>query len=324
MRTWTVIATAGWLLASAAAADDGVSLAPKFETGAVQHYVSRSVVRHVVTAELLETKQEVTIHTETGMSLEVSAISSNGEADVLWTTHYMVLTSDGVIGDMAAPLDFDSREPGAGTSPLAPVFMSLIAKPIHIRLDRGGEIVSFDEPQIDAASGVAGQLAKSYFSKEAFAQLPLFITQGAPAKVGVRDAWQRVQRIAFPLGGTDLELHQAFTCQRRKPRQQSARLTMTGSIGTVSAGPAAVNGLDMLQGASMDITASTLKGDYEWDYAYGRLLAAESQLDMSSVLSTRLGRMELTQNMTGSVDLLSAQAFKRKAHAPLRSKRGER
>jgi len=324
-RTRGCILTAVLLLPGGTVlADDGVSLAPKFEAGTRHHYVSRSIVRHGIAAELLETKQEVTVRTESGMAIVVASVSSNGEAELEWTTHYMKLSTDGAIPGIDAALDYDSRVPAPSTSPLAPTFASIIGKPFHIRVSRSGDILSFETPQIYAGPDAVSQLAQSFFSKEAFAQLPLFVTLGAPAKVNYRDAWQRREEIAFPLGGTNLELLESFTCARRKPRRQSVRLNMTGTISAVSAGPQAVNGLDPLQGAALTVESGTVKGEYEWDYAYGRLLAAESQLDLVTALNTRVGRMQLEQHLTGSVALVDERAFERKVRAPHRTKRGGR
>jgi hypothetical protein len=79
----------------------------------------------------------------------------------------------------------------------------------------------------------------------------------------------------------------------------------------------------MLQGATLTVESGDLSGVYTWDAAHGRLLAAESRLDLATVLDTRVGKMQLKQHLTGSVDLVDERVFERKARARLRSTRGE-
>jgi hypothetical protein len=257
------------------------------------------------------------------MSLVVTEVGTNGEATVLWTQHFLSLSTDGAMPGIEQTLDYDSRKPDAGSSPLGPTMSALMAKPIAVRVSRSGDIVSFDAPPVAANGDVVAQLASSFFSKEAFAQLPLFITNGAPPAVKVRDTWTHRQRIELPLGETALELHQAFTFVRKRPRRQSAQLAMEGTIAEVSAGPGVAAGMAMLQGATLTVEKGTTAGTYEWDFAHGRLLSGETKLDLITNLDTRLGRMRLEQHLTGAVDLVDERVLERKARSPLReSERG--
>jgi len=308
-----------------ALADDGISLAPRFEAGTRLHYVSRSVIRHEISADLLETKETVVVRTESGMSLVVAEVASNGEADILWTQHYLVLTTDGAMPGIEQALDYDSRKPGAGASPLGPTMAALLAKPIPVRVSRGGDVLAFTAPQVNAHNDVVGQLAASMFSEEAFRQLPLFITSGAPVSVNVRGTWSQHQRIALPLGDTALELRQAFTFLRKRPRRQSAQLSMQGSIAAATAGPGAAAGMAALQDATLNVESGKTSGTYEWDYAHGRLLSAETALDLVTQLDTRVGRMRLEQHLAGSIDLVDERQFERKSRSLIRTpERGDR
>jgi hypothetical protein len=67
----------------------GVNLAPRFEAGTVAYYVSESIIRHDVSADLLDSDETVTLKSDTGMSLRVAAVDSNGVAEVIWTQHYV-------------------------------------------------------------------------------------------------------------------------------------------------------------------------------------------------------------------------------------------
>lgn len=320
----TVLAGLGLLPVYAVGTDGGVDLAPRFELGAEVFYVSRSVVRHEMAADLLETAEKITVRSETGMSLVVTQVSSNGEAEVIWTPHYVVLSSDGVMPGMNAALDYDSREPAAGGSPLSPGFSRFVARPVRVRVSPRGDILSFDQPDTGPADDVVSRLVQMFFSREALAQLPLFITTGAPSPARVRDEWQRRQRIEFPLGDVALELHQTLRFERKAPRLQTARLAMHGTIIATAAGAGAVGGGGMLPGATLTVESGSAAGVFEWDFAHGQLRAAESSVELATVIDTRVGRMRLEQHMTASVDRLSARAFERMRRAPAgRTGRGE-
>jgi hypothetical protein len=318
----TAVVAVGFVSSAQAA---GVNLAPRFEAGTVAYYVSESIIRHDVSADLLDSDETVTLKSDTGMSLRVAAVDSNGVAEVIWTQHYVAVTGNGTIPGIPSAVDYDSRLPASATSPLGFAFTHWVGKPITLRVDRDGNVLSFGGlPDIPANDPYA-QLAKSFFSRAAFEQLPFLITVGAPNPANVRDTWTRKHQIDLPMGGMGLIIRREFRLDRLRPRRRSARLSMQGSITGAALAQGRVGGMPMPAGVPLAVESGAVAGRFEWDYANGRLLTGESRLDLVTHIETRVGKMTLGQHLTGSITHISAEKFERRARSRLTApKRGSR
>ena len=284
-------------------------LAPKFKPDTEVYYITNSVIRHEVAVPDAGVSQQVTVRTESGMSLRVTAVADDGSAELQWRLCYMALKTDGEIPGISEMLDYDSRQSGS-SSPLAPVFARLLERPVTIRVDPTGRVIDF--VGLTAGAGgwgrlvdPLGSLADSFFSRETFEQLPLFVTAGAPCPARVRAAWPRKTSIALPLGVGTLVMEQKFEFRRVNARQQTAELAMKGTLtkGASSGGASSLLSL----GDAFVVESGTVGGQYVWDYDAGQLSSAETSLDLTSRLDSPLGRMQLRQNMTSAVRRATAE-----------------
>lgn len=323
-RRWALAGTA-WLCAfpwAVQAAD--LDLRPRFIPGASVHYVSRADIELRTRVDLADLDERAKVRLESGMTLTVADSDSNGHAHVLWTTHYIHVKSDRPLPGLNAPLDYDSRNP-AGGSPLAPLLGQLVGKPFRVRLDPAGRIIDGPEglPGV-SDSRLATVAASFFFSREAFAQLPLFVTQDAPYPAQIRESWSRTTVFALPLGAASLHLDQQFTIPRISPRRKWAFIQMTGKVtgGTGWGTPANCPPPDDCPPsiAPLIIKDGRATGTYTWDYENGRLEEAEGYLEFGATLTSVLGPMELTQKMHSSVQRTTAKAAGALAEEPPREK----
>jgi hypothetical protein len=280
-----------------------VDLAPKFKPETDVCYVTRSVIRHEVAVPETNATRQVTVRTESGLALRVTTVSDDGSAELQWRLCYFALQTDGEIPGIADVLDYDSRQ-GPSRSPLAPLFARLLEQPVTIRVDPAGRVVDFVGLPARAGGWTRlvdplGSLADSFFSRETFEQLPLFVTAGAPRPTRVRTTWPLRTSVTLPLGVGSLVMDQQFQFKRVNARQKTAELRMTGTLtkGLSSGGASSLLGLEK----AFVIESGAVGGQYIWDYEAGQLASAETRLDLVSRLDSPLGRMQLRQGMTSVV-----------------------
>lgn len=299
-RTITLLAA---LLAVLAAAPHlsakPIDLSPKFTAGDETHYVSRSRIRHVVRVDLTGVDETTDVETESGMTLAVMAVDASGVASLEWRLRYVMLTTDGAVPGIDRLLDYDSRDPGAAASPLAPLFAGLIERPVTLRMDRVGTIIDFQGPGSAGLTGPLAGLTRSFFSRQAFEQLPLFVTAQAPIPAPFRSTWTTRTRLDMPLGVGALEMDQRFKFVRISPLRKTASIQMSGTITKASAkAPGGLGSLPLLPGTALAVEDGSVAGQYTWDFEAGRLVAAESTCELKTALDTPVGRMQLEQKMT--------------------------
>ena len=297
----------GFLLAGLFAASsfaEPVDLAPRFEYGTEVSYATRSIIEHRVRVDLADVDETVKVQTESGMLLRVDDVDSNGAARVLWTLEYIAIESDGAIPGLDASLNYDSRRTANDPSPFASIFAGLINRPVAVRVSRTGHVESFD--RLDNGGGIdpLASITNGFFSKEAFEQLPLLITAGAPAPAKVRTQWSRKMSIDMPLGVGSLMLDQQLNFGRLSPRRGFAHLEMTGTITKASAagtpaqpGAAGLQNLESL----LQVKNGKLRGHFTWDHINGQLVEGETLMELETVLNSPLGEMQLGQKMSSSV-----------------------
>ncbi len=269
-----------------------IDLSPKFKVGATVRYVSKSTIKHRVKVELADIDETVLVRTETGMSLTAADVGSNGHATVTWVLHYIAIETDGALPGIAERLDYDSRRSNAAASPVAPMFAAIIEQPVSVRVDSTGRVVDFQGLPKPAGAGPLDALARGFFSRGAFEQLPLFATAGAPVPAKIRTKWSKTTTVPMPLGVGSLEMVQEFAFPRIKPRQSTASIVMKGIIR---------KGTGATPGTALVVDGGNVQGHYTWDFEAGRLESAETQLDLSTTLSSAFGPMVLKQEMSSTI-----------------------
>ena len=296
-----MIVLIGWLPATAGAAAR-VELAPRFRTDDETHYISRSVVNHKVQVDEAGVAESVVVRTEAAMTLTVTDVDSKGSAELVWQLRYVALSTDGAVPGIEEALDYDSRDPARTGSPLAPMFSRLIERPVTIRVDASGRVLDFQGVDTVGLAGPLGALAQGFFSRQAFEQLPLFVTSGAPSPARARTKWSKSTRVEMPLGVGSLVMDQDFTVKRIDARRKTAAIEMKGVIAKgTGTGPGAGGVGPVNPAQALTVDDGTVAGEYHWDFAAGRLESAETQLELATTLDTPLGRMKLRQDMTSSV-----------------------
>ncbi len=291
----------GWFSAATASAAK-VDLAPKFLADAENHYISRSVTNHEVRVDAGGVAETVVVRSEAAMTLTVTSVDATGSADLVWRLRYLALSTDGAMPGIGQMLDYDSRDATKAGSPLAPLFSRLIEKPVTVRVDAAGRVLDFKGVDTLGLPGPLGGLAQGFFSRQAFEQLPLFVTSGAPSPARVRAKWSKTTTVEMPLGVGSLSMEQKFVLKRISARHKTAVIEMKGLItkGT-TAGSGAGGVVPSSPGQPLVVNDGTVKGEYVWDSGTGRFESAESQLHLETTLDTPLGRMDLKQDMTSSV-----------------------
>jgi len=279
-----------------------IDLRPKFERGSTVHYTTRSTIRHEVHVPEADISVEINLRTETGMTLTVRDVDSQGVAEVEWRLDYVVVSADGAIPGIEGLLDYDSRDPGRTNSPLAPLLDKIVGYPVTLRVDPAGTVQGFKGLDASTGTDILSVLARSFFSKQSFEQLPLFVTAGAPAPAKAGAVWSRATILDMPLGVGALEMAEDFKFVRLQPLGKTALLQMTGRItkGTAQAG-AAGGLLPGVAAGALAVESGALAGQYTWDYPLGQLVSAETTLKLETSLQTPLGRMQLVQDMTSAV-----------------------
>ncbi|MHC4065156.1 MAG: hypothetical protein ACYSUI_11765 [Planctomycetota bacterium] len=285
-----------------------IDLTPKFEAGAEVHYVSRSTIQQDVRVAPAGVAEQMAIRTEAGMTVAVTDVAGDGSAGIEWRLRYVAISTDAAIPGIDQMLDYDSRDPRQSISPLGALFSRMIDKPVTARVDASGKVMDFQGPDTSTMVGPLGALAQRFFSKQAFEQLPIFVTGGAPAPAKVRSTWSARTTLEMPLGVGSLELAQDFKFMRIRPRQKTALIEMTGTVTKGAAQASANPGLVPLDlGSALDVDNGTLSGQYVWDFAAGQLVAAETQVKLEISLHTPLGHMQLEQNVSTTVKRATPQ-----------------
>ncbi len=304
-----------WLSLVVAAPAADYNLAPRYERGTEVHYISRSTIDHRVQADAAGINERVNVRTEAGMSFAVTEVNTNGNAELRWTLHYLALTANTAVPGIPEMLDYDSRKPDASQSPLASLFARLLERPVTLRVDPAGRVLEFrgfdSGPSSGGLKGMTNpldSLAATFFTREAFEQLPLFITAQAPTPARPGAKWDRTMTIAMPLGVGSLVMEQQFEFKRANRRSKTANIEMTGTVSKTNA-PGAMG--SMLGGA-LNVDQGTMSGQFAWDLMAGQVSSAETQMKMQTSLNSPLGRLQLTQDMTSSIVRLSAKHIGRK------------
>jgi len=314
---WSVGAVLGsWVVLTAG----GIDLRPKFERGSTVHYTSRSTIRHEVHVPEADIAVEINLRIETGMTLTVREAGSQDVAEVEWRLDYVVLLADGAIPGIDGLLDYDSRDPGRTKSPLAALFDRIVGHPVTLRVDPSGTVLEFRGLDAGTGTDIPSVLARGFFSKQAFEQLPLFVTGGAPTPAKVRATWSRATTLDMPLGVGALEMAEDFKFVRLQPLGKTALLQMTGRITKSTAQAGAAGGLlPGVAAGALTVNSGTLAGQYTWDYPLGQLVSAETTLKLETSLQTPLGRMQLVQDMTSAVVRTKPEGPPRPSKAPPRT-----
>lgn len=272
-----------------------IDLAPRFAVNETVYYVTSSTIRHHVRVELADVDETILVRTESGMSITPVEVDTNGAATLSWVLHYFAIETDKALPGISEMLDYDSRKPGATASPLAPMFGAIVDKPVTVRVDASGRVVEFVGLADPVGADPLDALARSFFSREAFEQLPVLVTAGAPRPAKVRSKWSRTTAVPMPLGAGTLDMAQEFTFPRIKPRQSTAVILMKGSISKSAAGGGSTGGAP---GATLTVDRGQMEGAYTWNFTTGILESAETALDLTTTLSSILGPMRLRQEMS--------------------------
>jgi hypothetical protein len=199
-------------------------------------------------------------------------------------------------------LDYDSRKPDAGTSPLAPLFAGFIDSPVAVRVDGKGNVVDFQRANSGGSINPLGSLLQDFMSKQAFEQLPLMATSGAPSPAKRGTTWQRTMSVEMPLGAGAISMTQSYRVKRFNPRRGLAALGMRGTLTKANANAPTASGIPSRSaGNALDVNAGSTQGTYVWNQKAGRLQSAETQLTIKTKINTLLGPANLTQEMSSSV-----------------------
>jgi hypothetical protein len=106
----------------------------------------------------------------------------------------------------------------------------------------------------------------------------------------------------MPLGIGSLVLDQDFKIKRISTGNRTATIEVKGSVTKGAPQGALGLGLGLLfPGQAFTVIGGELEGEYIWDYSAGRLISAETQLNLDTALDTPLGRMRLKQELSTSV-----------------------
>jgi hypothetical protein len=295
------------------------NLAPKYEKGVEVHYISRSTIHHRVQVDASGLNEDLNVRTEAGMTLSVMQVDADGNAELQWMLHYIALETTAAVPGISEMLDYDSRKPDASRSPMAPLFARLLERPVTLRVNPAGRVLEFSGLDSGASGGgLAGlvnpldALAKGFFTKEAFEQLPFFITAQAPSPARPKATWSRSTTIPMPLGVGSLVVDQAFRFQRANRRQKTANIEMSGTISKTDAPGAA----GALLGRALTVDRGALAGQFVWDLDAGQVITAETRLQIQSTLDSPLGRMQLAQDMLSSLTRSPRPRIERRPSPP--------
>ncbi len=301
---WTMAAVAAVAVlvagvAEAGAGGKGISLRPEFVVGQVTEYRSRGTITHRASTADMPQSEPVRITTESGMQVKVARLRAEGGAEIEWTLRYVVIkTTEAVLG-IPIKLDYDSREPGAGQSRLAPMFAELVGRPITIEVDASGRVLKYRNAPAGGPPGVLGDLLGGFFSSEMFEQLPLFITAGAPSPARTNAKWNRTLRVPLPLGVGSIDLDAKHKLSKINRRENVALIEIEGNI---AKGSAVGSTTQPAPDRTMVIHDGRFTGSAEWDTALGQLKSAESRMNLNLTLDTLLGRMNVQQEMVSTVE----------------------
>jgi hypothetical protein len=298
-----------WLLGSAnggAAAAAGPDLSPRFELGAKLHYISESVIEHEIRIQGTSSPERITVRTESGMLFEVTDAAADGSVTIDWTLKYLKISATGLIPGIDAALDYDSRTAQASTSPLAPLFGSFVNRPVTVQLDATGRVTDFRGVGAVAVPGVLEGLLQGFLSREAFEQLPLLVTAGAPKSIRRGTKWARQTSVAMPLGAGSIVMDQKFKVKGIERAAGRVAFSMDGTLTSTAALSPAGGGLSGGSPA-LDIKKGSVEGSFVWDTRDGNLVSAETRLTADTELDSLLGRMRLGQTMSSSVKHVTAE-----------------
>ncbi len=278
-----------------------VDLSPRFELGATYHYVSSSRIENEIQIDSAQAPEKIRVRTKAGMAFKVMRVEPDGSATIAWTLKYLSISADGMIPGVDGMLDYDSRT-DAGTSLLAPLFAGFIDNPVSVRVDAKGNVVDFQHVGSGGSINPLGSLLQGLMSKQAFEQLPLMATSGAPNFAKRGTTWQRTTSVEMPWGSGAIAMTQIFKVKRFDPRRGTTVLQMRGTLTKANSNtPAATGKPPKSTRNALKLNAGSTQGTYIWNHKAGRLQSAESQLTIKTKINTLLGPANLTQKMSSSV-----------------------
>ncbi len=285
-------------VADASAGGKGISLRPEFVVGQVTEYRSRGTITHRASTEDMPQSEPVRITTESVMQVKVARLRPEGGAEIEWTLRYVVIKTTEAVPGIPIKLDYDSREPGSEQSPLAPMFATLVGRPITVVVDASGRVLSSRNAPA-GSPGVLGELLGGFFSPEMFEQMPLFITAGAPSPARKNSKWNRTLRIPLPLGVGSIDFKAKHILSKINRRENAALIAIEGDIAKGSAGGSTAQ---PAPDRTMVIHDGRFTGSAEWDTALGQLKSAESRMNLNLTLDTLLCRMNVQKEMVSTVE----------------------
>jgi len=286
-------------VAAVGAVGKGISLRPEFVVGQVTEYRSRGTITHQTSMADMPQAEPVRITTESSMQVKVARLRAEGGAEIEWTLRYVVIKTTEAVPGIPMKLDYDSREPDSGQSPLAPMFAALVGRPITVVVDASGRVLSSRSTPAGGPPGVLGELLGGFFSPEMFEQLPLFITAGAPSPARKNATWNRTLRIPLPLGAGSIDFKAKHKLGKINRRENTALIEIEGDI---AKGSAVSSTAQVAPDRTMVIHDGRFTGSAEWDTALGQLKSAESRMNLNLTLDTLLGRMDVQQEMISTVE----------------------
>ncbi len=253
----------------------------------------------------MDIDEKASIHTTSEMIIIVDNVNSNGQIAFTWTLNHVAITVDGKIPGIEGKIDYDSRRSKPGDSRISSLFSRIANKPIKVVVDKSGKVVGFNLPgqsTVVNPDDPLASLVRGFASPQAFEQLPMFITSGAPVPAKVRSKWSRKTSLEMPSGVGSLVTDQNFNFSRIRPRQKLAFIKFDGLITKTDAPSSTASPPSLaLIGADLKVNKGTIKGELLWDFVTGQLDSAESEVTLETSLSSLLGQMELTQNMVSTV-----------------------
>ena len=265
----------------APAAATGADLQPKPKPGAQVHY--RVNLRSDQTWKIetapdqppREVKQAS--ESEVGMGLTCSRVHADGSVVFTWTLLYVAMSTEGY-----SSMEFDSRDPAQADSPAAYLFEQIINQPATVTVDAAGEVLDYQDPPTLGGGPIREQMA-SFFGKDAFESLGLFLTRGAPADASEGSTWSYSRSRDLPQGSGKIRVSSDCKLEALEDDGKTARVTVRGTLAMEQPESAGEGGPALPP--SMVIDKGGFTGNGRWDCVAGQVISNEFTTALTGTIS---------------------------------------
>jgi len=285
----------------------GAGLKPKLKPGVGIHYVVnlRSDQTWKIESAPGEPPREIkrVSESEVGMRLRCSEVRADGSAVLAWTLLYITMSTEG-----SAAMKYDSRDPAQADSPEAYLLEQIINQPATVTIDATGEVLEYKDPP-SLGGGPIRELMSPVFTEEAFENLGLFLTRGAPADAAVGSVWSQTQSRDLPDGRGSTLVNSDYKLDGLEDDGKTARITVDGTVAMNKPKPAEDGGAAAPPG--MVIDKGTHKGVGRWDCAAGQAISGDFSGTVTGTIRGSFGSADFETIRTGKIKRTMPEEFQR-------------